>query len=218
MMENPRKQSAKYDVDNLAEAFGIQAIDECPILTEWLNATATLSGYEHETIETLRQKLIKSGSNWNEEELKIQFIGVLLFIADIDEDRKIKTFFERSLSATVQNIPLSVIADCVIASPKGLGGSPRSPYFFLQEYKKSKGDKQDPEGQMLTAMIISQELNQDGQPLYGCWIVGSNWYFTVLNGVGYCVSRQFDATREPDLMQIVFILRKLKQLILARIK
>ncbi len=161
------------------------------------------------------------------EELKIQFIGVLLFIADIDEDKKIKTFFERSLSATVQDIPLSVIADCVIASPKGLGGSPRSPYFFLQDgpssrYKKSKGDKQDrivgpPEGQMLTAMIISQEINQDGHPLYGCWIVGSNWHFTVLNGVEYCVSRQFDATREPDLRQIVFILRKLKALILARL-
>ncbi len=218
MMENPRRQSAKYDVDNLAEAFGIEPVDECQLLTDWLSATATLSVHECETIETLRQKLVKAGSNWNEEELKIQFIGVLLFIANIDEDKKIKTFFERSLSATVQDIPLSVIADCVIASPKGLGGSPRSPYFFLQEYKKSKGDKQDPEGQMLTAMIISQELNQDKQPLYGCWIVGSNWHFTVLNGVEYCVSRQFDATREPDLLQIVFILRKLKALILARIK
>ena len=70
---------------------------------------------------------------------------------------------------------------------------------------------------MLTAMIISQELNQDTQPLYGCWIVGVNWHFTLLNGVEYCVSRQFDATREPDLLQIVFILRKLKELILARL-
>ena len=216
-MEKLKKQSPKYDVDNIAEAFGIQAIDKCEILDDWLNSTMTLAANELETIEILRQRLVKSGSNWNEEELKIQFIGIILFIANIDEDRKIKTFFERSLSATVQHIPLSVIADCVIASPKGLGGSPRSPYFFLQEYKKSKGDKQDPEGQMLTAMIISQELNQDTQPLYGCWIVGVNWHFTLLNGVEYCVSRQFDATREPDLLQIVFILRKLKELILARL-
>ena len=40
---------------------------------------------------------------------------------------------------------------------------------------------------------------------------------TSLNGVEYCVSRQFDATRKPDLLQIVFILRKLKALILARL-
>lgn len=212
-----KRQSPKYDVDNLAEAFDIQAVDECQELNAWLNATAMLLANELETIETLRQKLIKSGGSWNEEELKIQFIGVLLFIADIDEDKKIKTFFERPLSAIVRSIHLSVIADCVIASPKGLGGSPRSPYFFLQEYKKSKGDKIDPEGQMLTAMIIAQEINQDQQPLYGCWIVGSNWHFTVLNGTDYCVSRQFDATQEQDLLQIVFILRKLKELILARI-
>jgi hypothetical protein len=217
MEKKPQRQSPKYDVDNLAEAFNIQAVDDCQVLTGWLRTTATLSAYELETVEVLRQKLVKSGSNWNEEELKIQFIGVLLYVADIDEDKKIKTFFERPLSAIVRDIPLSVIADCVVASPKGLGGSPRSPYFFLQEYKKSKGDKQDPEGQMLTAMIIAQELNQDGQPLYGCWIVGSNWHFTVLNGVEYCVSRQYDATQERDLLQIVFILRKLKELILARL-
>ena len=216
-MERAKKKSPKYDIDNLAEAFNIQAIDKCQILDDWLSATVHLSAHERETLEVLRQKLVKSGSNWNEEELKIQFIGVLLFIANIDEDKKIKTFFERSLSATVQNIPLSVVADCVVASPRGLGGSPRSPYFFLQEYKKSKGDKQDPEGQMLTAMIISQELNQDQQPLHGCWIVGSNWYFTVLNGVEYCVSRQFDATQKQDLLQIIAILRKLKELILARL-
>lgn len=66
-------------------------------------------------------------------------------------------------------------------------------------------------------MILAQEMNQDKQPLYGCWIVGSNWHFTVLNSVDHCVSRQFDATQERDLLQIVFILRKLKALILARI-
>ena len=70
---------------------------------------------------------------------------------------------------------------------------------------------------MLVSMIMAQEMNQDGYPLYGCWLQGKNWYFTVLNGVEYCVSRQFDATQERDLLQIVFILRKLKQLILARL-
>ena len=128
-----RKSNTKYDIDNLAELFGIQAVEKSAVLEKWLSSAATLTLEEKNMIETLRQRLIKSGSSWNEEELKIQFIGILFFIVNIDEEKIIKTFFERPMSAIVQNIPLSVIADCLIATPKGLGGSPREPYFFLQE-------------------------------------------------------------------------------------
>ena len=69
---------------------------------------------------------------------------------------------------------------------------------------------------MLAAMILAQELNQDGKPLYGCWLQGKNWNFTTLVNRDYCVSKQFDATNMVDLQQIVFILRKLKDLILNR--
>ena len=211
-----RKSNIKYDIDNLAELFGIQAVEKSMVLEKWLSSTATLTLEEKNMIETLRQRLIKSGSSWNEEELKIQFIGILFFIINIDEEKIIKTFFERPMSAIVQNIPLNVIADCLIATPKGLGGSPREPYFFLQEYKKTKGDKQDPEGQMFTAMLIAQASNLDEKPIYGCWIVGNNWHFTVLNGSFYSVSQQFDATQNEDLLQIVYMLRSLKILILNR--
>jgi hypothetical protein len=43
------------------------------------------------------------------------------------------------------------------------------------------------------------------------------WNFTTLHNKDYCVSKQFDATDMNDLKQIVFILRKLKDLILNRI-
>jgi hypothetical protein len=69
---------------------------------------------------------------------------------------------------------------------------------------------------MLAAMILSQELNKDNKPLYGCWLQGKNWNFTTLTDKNYCVSKQFDATEMEDLQQIVFILRKLKDLILNR--
>jgi hypothetical protein len=151
------------------------------------------------------------------EELKMLFISPIFRIANVNERGKLRTFFERSLSGKVNDIQISVVVDCMIATPTK-ASRPASPYFFLQEYKRTKGDTHDAEGQMLAAMILAQEMNHDGHPLYGCWVQGKNWYFTVLNGVEYCVSRQFDATREPDLLQIVFILRKLKTLILARIK
>ena len=65
-------------------------------------------------------------------------------------------------------------------------------------------------------MILAQEKNQDGKPLYGSWIQGRFWYFTTLIGKDYCVSKPFDATDPQALLQIVFILRKLKELILNR--
>lgn len=68
---------------------------------------------------------------------------------------------------------------------------------------------------MLAAMPLAQEYNADGNYLYGCYVVERNWFFSKLKGSNYCVSRQFDATRKDDLLQIVFILRKLKELILS---
>jgi len=50
--------------------------------------------------------------------------------------------------------------------------TPETPYFFMQEFKKSKGDKQDPEGQMLAARIAAQHLNQNGKTLYGSYVIG----------------------------------------------
>ena len=79
-----------------------------------------------------------------------------------------------------------------------------------------RGDKNDPEGQMLTAMLIAQTLNNDNKPIYGSYIIGSNWWFTTLVGTAYCSSQKLDTSKRADLLQIVFILRKLKELILNR--
>jgi hypothetical protein len=69
---------------------------------------------------------------------------------------------------------------------------------------------------MLAAMILAQEKNADGKPLHGCWIQGRFWYFTTLIGKNYCVSTPLDATDMGSLLQIVHILRKLKEIILMR--
>ena len=97
------------------------------------------------------------------------------------------------------------------------GGNPQKPYFFLQEFKqKQLWGKTDPQGQMLAAMLAAQHLNNDGKPIFGSWLTGSIWIFTILEGKNYYFSNAFDATNKEDLLQIVFILRKLKELILNR--
>ncbi len=94
--------------------------------------------------------------------------------------------------------------------------APQQPYFFLQEFKKGKGEKSDPEAQMLMAMLIAQHKNNGNKPIYGGYLVGRNWYFTTLIGTNYCISRQFDATIQSELFQIAYILRHLKTMILSR--
>ena len=69
---------------------------------------------------------------------------------------------------------------------------------------------------MLAAMIVAQFKNNDHKPVYGAWLVGSIWNFTLLIEEKYFVSKKFDASDLEDLKQIIYILRKLKDLILER--
>lgn len=203
-----------YSVSEVIDRFEINKIFDCEILKKWVNTPiGTLKPAYSEILEEARQKLEYKWDEWNEEELKMNFVSLVIFSAQIEVPKLINTYYERKFSGKVRNIPISVIVDCMIASPT-FSGRPKSPYFFMQEFKRSLGDSHDPEGQMLAAMVLAQELNQSEKPLFGSWIQGKNWNFTVLNGTEYCVSRQFDATDPKALLQIVFILSKLKDLIL----
>ena len=98
-----------------------------------------------------------------------------------------------------------------------LRATPINPIFFLQEYKQSQRfGRTDPEGQMLAAMLLAQVANDDNKPIYGCYVIEKNWHFTTLLGTDYCRSRQYDSTQKGDLLQIVYVLRHLKEIILNR--
>lgn len=204
-----------YDLDQLADAFDIQRVKTCESLTDWIAADYELSATEVEIINDLHDETVESGDYWNEEELKIEFVGIVFLAAKIKVKDKIKVYYERALSANINGYRLAVIADCFVATPKKFS-TPKNPYFFLQEFKKGKGEKNDPEAQMLTAMLIAQHKNQDNKPIYGGYLVGRSWVFTTLTGSDYCTSRIFDASQKADLLHIVSILRHLKSIILNR--
>ena len=62
---------------------------------------------------------------------------------------------------------------------------PKHPYFFIHEYKKELESSSDPLGQLMIAMVAAQHLNQDGNPLYGAYVVGRSWNFVILDGKEY---------------------------------
>jgi hypothetical protein len=212
-METPLKIG--FDLSLLMKTFDLEINRKSDELQDWLSGTYELDNIQTLLLDQLYEEVEEDGGYWNEEELKIQFVGLIFRIANITVRNKIKVFYERSLSALVKGYQLSVVSDCLVATPLPFN-TPDAPYFFLQEFKKKRGEKKDPEAQMLTAMLIAQELNKDNKTLYGGYLIGHNWHFAILTGKKYAISRQYDATDKKDLLQIVFILRKLKDLILEK--
>ena len=203
-MKNDDLKKIGFDLSLLTKVFQLEVTKQTPALETWLNGTYPLTDIQTQLLNSLYEEVKEDGGYWNEEELKIQFVGLIFRIADVSVRNKIKVFYERSLSTIINGYELAVVCDCLIATPLPFN-TPDSPYFFLQEFKKKRGEKKDPEAQMLTAMLIAQHLNNDGKIIYGGYLIGHNWHFALLDGKQYVTSRQYDATEKHDLLQIVFI-------------
>ncbi len=203
------------ETNTLIEHFGLQwQPKEYGLLTDWIQEpTLKIDDYAEATLAKLEKNLFKYIDSWYEEDLKMKFLSFIFFLAEITEDQKIDTFFEKIIKTEAREVQINVVVDCMISSVLGLA-APKKPYFFMQEFKKSKGDSQDPEGQMLAAMIAAQYLNKNDKPLYGAYVIGERWYFTVLDGVNYAKTAAFSLTKPAELRQVILSLRKLKSIIL----
>jgi hypothetical protein len=215
MAKSSKKTILLTDVANVIDTLGITVVTQCAHLAAWETATGSITPAHAIILEESRQDLLLNRRKWNEEELKMQFVSAVLRASQVSIPDKVRVFYERPLSGMIQGYSFSVICDCMVATPTH-GGRPKAPYFFLQEFKKGKGDKLDAEAQVLVAMLLAQAQNNDGKPLYGAWLMGESWYFTVLNGNEYCVSETFNSTDMNHLNKIVYMLQHLKTLILNR--
>jgi hypothetical protein len=211
MKEN---KNLNFDLVKIMTAFGLSDAAECQHLNAWLDAEYELNEFEKMMIDDIFEDIKVSGEYMNEEELKARIVALMFYAAKVDVPKKIRVFYERTLAAEIGGYRMSVISDCMVATP--LKSSPVKPYFFLQEFKKAKGEKKDPEAQMLTAMLIAQHQNADSLPIYGGYMIGTGWHFATLIENDYCVSTKFEATQKEHLIKIIYILRKLKDFIINR--
>ena len=183
-----------------------------PKLDYWKSAVYELTPLQQEEIIQLATDYEYEGDAWNEEELKVRFLAAILRIAKPDEKDKIKTFLERNITADYKDYTISVDVDLMMASTKGLN-TPKKPYFFLQELKKGKKAANDPEAQMLAAMLAAQLLNDESHAVFGGYVVGRLWFFAILEGKNYTLSQALDITKVADLQQVIYCLRKIKEMI-----
>ncbi len=196
----------QWDVDGIEQELGLRYVRLHPTLTEWTSAAPDITAGQRELLLELRGVLFDNVDAWNEEELKMKFISHILWIAQLDQTRY-KGFLERPLRARLGNVEVGGKVDYMVATGKM---NPKEPFFFLHEYKRSRGRDNDPLGQLLVAMLAARELNAITEPMFGCYVVGRDWFFVVIDGDAYSTSDAYLATRD-DIFLIVGFFQAMKR-------
>lgn len=199
---------AQWTQAELARCFGLHKHAALPELNSWLAEAVELPDDTKRLLQHLRGELEQRGDSWNEEELKLSFIGPLIALVDYNTD-DIGFFAGRTLTATIGDYELCGVPDGLVA--RGIF-EPEKPYFCLHEYKRELGQDRDPRGQVLAAMLTAQKRNEDNVPIYGAYVLGRIWFFLVLCGCDYAVSNSYSATKD-EILDIYRILSGLKKLI-----
>ena len=199
----------------LEKTFGLKQQIASSVLEHWINPLSPIVIPDEymPMLQICVQNLSDNVTHWNEQDLSLHFIGPIFSLARFTTRYRFNLFAQRFLQNTINNVHLQGKVDELVASGYR---EPEIPFFAFNEYKKDQEYKGDAAGQALAAMLVGQSLNQDNLPLYGCYVVGRNWFFMVLEGKNYTVSHAFDATILENTCQILRILLQLKAYCMER--
>ncbi|TAE03206.1 MAG: hypothetical protein EAZ97_01775 [Bacteroidetes bacterium] len=205
----PRKPFKNWDDEQVSIEFGLKRV-KTHIFIENIDAVEPIKAHPAKiAIEELRESLKEYVETWNEDELKTMFINPFVRLANFVSPNY-KVFTQRPMSIKYANDSLITEGKVEFMLAKGLK-TPRKPYFFLHEYKPEKRRDNDPCGQLLIAMVASQKMNDDQLPLYGIYVVGRNWFFVILDGNEYAVSKSYSAEDE-EVFKIFAMLLYIKDI------
>jgi len=195
----------------LEKTFALTQVENHPVWNQWwLKAQLQIiDEFETQYLSRLQNILTYRVDDWNEAELAEQFIGPLLNLVNFNT-HQFAIFAEREISGIIGEYELFGKPDAIIAQGRR---KPEIPYFCLHEYKREFEPKGDPAGQVLVAMLVAQELNNHQLPVYGLYVAGDKWRFTLLQNTQYYVSHSFTADYDA-LFDIYKLLKALKQIII----
>jgi hypothetical protein len=92
-MENIERLN-HYDGAEVVERFNIEKQGECSTLDQWLDVSGTLTATEFDLLDTVRKDMRLIGRDWNEEELKMNFVAIVFFVARLNVPKKIQLFYD----------------------------------------------------------------------------------------------------------------------------
>ncbi len=187
-----------------------------PLMEEWLAVSPlSLNLYEQYNFDNALLKAQKYLSGWQEEDLKMKFISKILELGGFEDSNEIMCYFDKTISATVEHIKLTVKSDFMLA--RGTLDYFETPFFHFQAYKPYKNPSGDSMAQLLEAFLIAQVKNNNQLSLYGVDIMGANWRFVTMLGKEYCVSGIFNSIDREQLLTIIAILRNFKRILEERL-
>jgi hypothetical protein len=200
-----------WEYEEVETIFGLTRVKSSPLLIDWLNTPPRVIDLTKTLLSIIQERLIDNVDAWNEDELKMFFIAPLLSQMPLEID-DFKPFTQRTLSAKFPELDLEVSGKVEFVIARGKQ-RPKQPYFFLHEYKQERRRQNDPLGQLLISMVAARQTNEKKTPLFGCFVVGRDWFFVVLDEQTYGVSLAFDATKTHELHQIVAMLSAMPDII-----
>ena len=204
----------QYTEAELIKLFSLIRITEFQTtkMKEWLaTELLVLDAGEEYVLERAYKRALKSIGGWSEEDLKMKFISDIIPLGHLEDNSNFLTFYEKKLIGKVDGTSLSVKSDFMVA--KGILNLHQNPYFHFHEYKPQVNPTGEPMAQLLEAMLLAQEKNQNGKPIYGAEIIGQYWKFVIMQGREYCISPAFDSIKKDDLLDIIAILRKFRHIL-----
>jgi hypothetical protein len=200
-----RSNFREWNLGKVEDVFGLKQVRKLSILEELLAYEYQVDDYEKRYLSHLSESYVfLGGDDWNEVELENKFISPMIVFSDIANE-KYSYFLERELTFILDNYELIGRVDGMIAT--GFR-SPKVPYFCLNEYKRQTDPDGDPRGQALIAMLVAQQLNDNRKPIFGSYIIGRDWYFMVLVGKEYAISKDFSCVAN-EVFDIYRILKGL---------
>ncbi len=216
--EEDEPRGKQYKEADLILTFNLNRIAEyqTALMQEWLDVDMPVFDVIEQAI--FDKKLREAQNNiigWSEEDLKMKFLTYIIELGYLVSGKNIVTYFDKTISATVEGKKLTVKSDFMIA--KGLLDVFKTPYFHFQEYKPNKNPSGDSMAQLIEAFLIAQVKNKHSKPLYGIEVIGKQWTFVVMEGKDYCVSNTYEATDRDSLLKIIAILRKFKEILEKRL-
>ncbi|TAE18110.1 MAG: hypothetical protein EAZ95_05070 [Bacteroidetes bacterium] len=217
MAKKKNIQNAKESIwkeGDLIETFHLKPIrkQKTLLMQAWIDSPLpTLDVHEQAIFDSKINRAIEQINGWSEEDLKMKFICYILDLGGLNDEEGIVTYFDKTISAVVEGVPLTVKTDFMLA--KGTLDVFHTPYFHFQEYKPNKNPSGDSMAQLLMAFLIAQVANNNQKPLYGIEVIGKQWTFVLLEGKEYCVSETFTATNRDDLLKIIGILRQFRRIL-----
>ena len=211
------KTFRKCTLTYLDRTFGLRNTFSSQTLDQWLQDKQPITEIEKSVLTDRQEDLRINYGAWSEQELAINFIGPVISMIRFWEPYRYNFFAGRHIGVELDSLTETEKID-LGGEPDGMIATgyrePEVPMFAFTEYKKEVDSSGDPAGQTVAAMLVAQKLNQQEIPIYGCYVIGQNWHFVVLEGKNYTISGPYSATND-DLFEIFCILKALKVIILA---